>query len=195
MKLIKNQSIHDNDQQLLDSIRNGDEEGLVRIYRSCRTEFLSWAQKKYNLAPEVAADHFQDAIIKCYENIRNDKLMVLTSSFKTYIFAIAKNLILNTLNQSSFMSSGLEKLTENHKVEILDELQHKERQRLVGELLEKTGEPCKSILRMFYFNGFSMESIASRLDYKNENVVKSTKIRCINDLKEKIRKFYNKDDF
>jgi len=195
MELIKNQRINDHDQHLLDSIRNGDEEALGKIYRNHRTEFLTWARKKYHLTQEVAADHFQDAIIKCYENIRNDKLMVLSSSFKTYIFAIAKNLILNTLNHSNRAESGLEKITNDHKIEILADLQQEERQRLVSELLKKVGEPCNSILRMFYFNGFSMESIASRLNYKNENVVKSTKIRCINDLKERIRKFYNKDDF
>ena len=69
------------------------------------------------------------------------------------------------------------------------------RQRLVARLMETIGEPCKSILELFYFRGFSMEAIAERLQYKNENVVKTQKLRCLTSLKNMVRERYQNEDF
>ena len=56
-----------------------------------------------------------------------------------------------------------------------DQEQQNDRQQLTHQILEEIGDPCKSILLMYYFRNFSMESIASRMGYKNEGIAKKKK--------------------
>lgn len=62
-----------------------------------------------------------------------------------------------------------------------------ERQAIMMKVLEKFAEPCKSIVRLFYFNAYSMNEIADELKYKNEDVVKSQKTRCMKELKRLVK--------
>lgn len=49
----------------------------------------------------------------------------------------------------------------------------------LGKLLEQVGEPCKSILKYFYFEKFSMKAIVNRIGYKNVAVATKKKYQCI----------------
>ncbi len=66
-----------------------------------------------------------------------------------------------------------------------------EKNQFVTAHLEKLGEPCHSILKLFYYDSFSMESIAVKLDYKNTDVVKSQKLRCIKELRKALVKAFD----
>jgi RNA polymerase sigma-70 factor (ECF subfamily) len=46
-------------------------------------------------------------------------------------------------------------------------------------LYEKLAEPCKSIIKMFYYDKRSMQEIAQSLGYKSEDVAKNQKARCL----------------
>jgi RNA polymerase sigma-70 factor (ECF subfamily) len=65
-----------------------------------------------------------------------------------------------------------------------------EQVRVVADLVEALGEPCKSILRYYYYKRFSMEAIAETMQYKNADTVKSQKVRCIKELQERARGFF-----
>ena len=73
-------------------------------------------------------------------------------------------------------------------------LELNERKRIMAETLSKLDEPCHSILKLFYFDSYSMEAIATALNYKNADVVKSQKLRCINELRERINMKYKRED-
>ena len=49
-------------------------------------------------------------------------------------------------------------------------------------------EPCKSILKYYYYENFSMNKIAEAMKYKNANTVKSQKLRCMKYLEESLEK-------
>jgi DNA-directed RNA polymerase specialized sigma24 family protein len=44
--------------------------------------------------------------------------------------------------------------------------------------LTKLGEPCKTLLILFYWEEASMEQIASRLGFANAETAKSKKYQC-----------------
>ena len=54
----------------------------------------------------------------------------------------------------------------------------------MARLLNKLGEPCQQLLTLFYFNNYTMESIAETMGYKNDKVAKSQKVRCLKELKK-----------
>jgi RNA polymerase sigma-70 factor (ECF subfamily) len=91
------------DQNIIEDIRNGGEVGLIQIYKQYRSEFLSWSNRNFNIGDEASADLFQDTIINLRKNIVKGNLTNLTSSLKTYLFAIGKNLALTRLKKDSRM--------------------------------------------------------------------------------------------
>ena len=69
------------------------------------------------------------------------------------------------------------------------ELEEKElKLQLVAKGLEKLGEPCKTLLELFYFNNMSMDEIASQLSYKNRATAKNLKYKCLGRLRNKFNK-------
>lgn len=169
------------------------EDGLIRIYDNYRSEFINWCIKSFSTNEDDAADIFQDSVIALYHNIRSGKLTELTSSLKSYLFAIGKNIALKKINKQAkiLINNDIVRLSE--QFEQLDYFEDDDRKRVVASLLNKLGEPCKSILTLFYFDKFSMDAIANRLGYKNEHVVKAQKLRCFNSLKKLTLERFNQD--
>ena len=182
------------DQQLIAKIKEGDEASVVEVYKRYRPDFIQWAHNSYKLEESEAADVFQDAVVCLYQNIVKGKLENLTSALKTYLFAIGKNIIRKKFQQQVTLDTEDLWVVENLQAEPIDHFASSDRQRLVARLMETIGEPCKSILRLYYFKNFSMEAIARALNYKNENVVKTQKLRCLTTLKTMVKERFNRDD-
>ena len=182
------------DALLFQSILKGQEEGLVELYRLHRTEFIKWAWQQFKLDEHDAADVFQDTIISLRSNIVKGKLTELSSTLKTYLFGIGKNIALGRLRQNGKWYKNPELMeVQEEKSSITTKIEESDRTNIVSGLLENIGEPCLSILRLYYYQNYSMEAIANTLDYKNENVVKSQKLRCLKKLKENM-KLVNKEE-
>lgn len=182
------------DQEIVERIKAGDDQAVISLYDNYRKEFLYWGYNNYSLSEDEGADVFQDTIIIFYNNVRKGKLEELSSSLKTYLFGIGKNLALKKIGRSSRMVVSNEMVQLNPDLDDKDPFEATERQKIVAEVMDEMGDPCKSILRMFYFDRFTMDAIASRLGYKNEHVVKSQKLRCFNQLKKMISERFNIED-
>lgn len=188
IKALRKTDLKSTDQKIVEDIRKGGDEGLIEIYKLYRSEFFTWSQKQFNLDETASADLFQDTIINLRKNIVRGKLTHLSSSLKTYVFAIGKNLALSHLRRDSktVLNDDLLKLQLSEDYITDAPLKNQEKKNYISQILKGLGEPCYSILQMYYYKNFSMESIAIHLDYKNENVVKSQKLRCIKTLKERV---------
>ena len=176
------------DDAILKSIMDGLDDGLIYLYRTYQNEFRSWAGARYHVDHELAGDAFQEAIIAFRFNVIHNKLGERTSTLKTYLFSIGKNKLLDRLKKSKHEVSS-DDLSRNESLEVQIRGQQAElndRQELVRSKIKSMFEPCKSILKMFYYMGYSMEVIAARMSYKNENVAKSQKLRCLKKLKEAV---------
>lgn len=162
------------------------------IYRKFEPEFLNWICRNFQIDAELARDIFQEAIVALYINIKKKQLSELSSSIRTYLFAIGKNLVLKHVQR--FKEVGI----DSSEPELpphwdTDVFQLSERQQHIADALKRLGEPCQSLLRFFYFDNFALEAIAERLGYKNESVARAQKVRCIKALKELMSKINTKD--
>ena len=189
------QETHTQDQQLIDQIKAGDEDSIVAVYQAHRSGFIQWAQATYQTDELTAADAFQDAIICLHHNIMKGKLESLTGSLKTSLYAMGKHILCKKLPKEAVVDNDESWMIENLYAEPLDQFALNDRQRFVAGLMEKIGEPCKTILRLFYFKGFDMHAIAERMNYKDENVAKTQKLRCLTTLKHMLRNQYSGDEF
>jgi len=65
-------------------------------------------------------------------------------------------------------------------------------QRLLKKYYDQLGDRCKSILNLFYYQGYDLDEIRVILNYSNKKVLKSQKSRCLKQLKDLVNKHYGK---
>ncbi|MEN8186313.1 MAG: sigma-70 family RNA polymerase sigma factor [Bacteroidota bacterium] len=176
--------------KILELLKRGDKAMLEKIYVENRETFINFS-KKFGISEFDAADVYQDAIIVFRENAMNGKINSLESSISTYLFAIGKYKIFQTLraNSNIDLDSDLELDEKNIEfdVNLFDEKLTKE-QRVVAKYFKMLGERCKEILTLFYYQGYTLGEIAVILEYSTKEVLKSSKSRCIQKLKNLINK-------
>jgi RNA polymerase sigma factor (sigma-70 family) len=181
------------DAELLHLLQQGDERVLAELYTAYRVPFLKWAEKHFGLDYERAVDAYQDATVALYENARNGKLQGLQASLKTYLFAIGKYLILSELRQQKRQQealAGWEVQEREAQVLPLSPSPADARQELLDALsttLQSLPEKSRNLIGLYYFRRLSMKEICVSLGYKNENVAKSTKLRCLGLLREALQ--------
>ena len=153
-----------------------------------RTEFLKWAYKSFNMKADQALDLYQDTIIIVYENVVKGKLIYLQSSLKTYMFAIGKNLILKQYTKERKFRQEWDQLHEESVADTTDEAMGElnMQEEVVISCLNNLADPYRTILQSYYYQKLSMKAIAEKLGYKNEDVVKSLKVRCVKALKKAV---------
>lgn len=180
---------------IINKIKEGDESEIIALYQKYKNDFMNWAKFKFQLDHDTALDIFQEAVIGFYDDIKQEKLTEIKHSVKTYLFAIAKNMIYNKLRYEKRFNNENNDFDGFHASDDPDEsLMLTERKKVMINMLSELGEPCHTILKLFYFDGYSMDGIAGALDYKNADVVKSQKLRCLNELRRRIMTHFKKDE-
>lgn len=167
--------------EILATIRQGNEQPLKEMYRIYRGEFFKWASQYYNVNEAEMADVFQDAMIIFYRNIVQGKITTLDSSVKTYLFGIGKNLLMNAHKKNKRIVSQEidDQVVKNLDFRIFHEMETTSQQQLIADALRKLGENCREIIQLFYFRRFSHEAIATHFQYKSEGVSRTTLRRCL----------------
>ena len=171
------------DLAIIEAIKRGSEKVLFGLYDEYRNEFIGWALNNHQLTVEEAKDIFQDTIIAFNQNIKLDRFEGKNSSLKTYLFSIGKNFI--RLHFRSSKNTYLQEDLSNHLFIEPDEPDTHLRD-LVKKSLTRIGNRCRTILLLFYQNGWDMESIAQEMGLKNRNVAKKSKYECMKKLESEV---------
>lgn len=161
----------------------GDDSWLDELYHQNLEKFLSWSSRKYTLDSEELKDIFQQALVTLYENVVYKRITRLDSNPGTYLFGIAKNLVLKRLRNLNKMERHQVKLQEHWNFIQLDEDTLEETYQAVKKVLNETKDPCKIIIESYYLQGMTIQSIADKNNYKSADVVKTQKSRCMKALK------------
>jgi RNA polymerase sigma factor (sigma-70 family) len=168
----------DQDAKLLDRIRRGDEEALATLYRSNQRAVTALITRNSG-STDDAADVLQESLVILWERVRSGRYEH-TARLDTFLFATARNLWLRRLARLR-RETPAEINPEHHPSDDpspLEELIESERARLVKLALTKLGEPCRTLLILFYWEEISMEEIASRLGLANADTAKTRKYQC-----------------
>ncbi len=157
--------------------------------------FITEGKRQYSLSEDDAFTAYSDTILTTLNNIKNSTFEN-RSSLKTYLFKIfhykcvdlirKKTTNKRTIHQTAIMSDMLDMLGDEAK-NILQELIEKNDQNLLRTRLNELGGKCRELL-MYFADGFKDKEIASFMAYKAAEVVKTTRLRCL----EKLRNLYHK---
>lgn len=146
------------DQPLIEAFQSGDEFAFVSLYNRYKGPVYAFCVKM--LADrEVAADVMQDTFLRLYEN--RDRLLK-TSSFKSWLFTIARNQCLNTMRRSK-RSVGFMEGMENIPAETtpVSRMEKSERIALVSEGLLRLKPEYREVLILREYQNLSYDEIAA----------------------------------
>ena len=176
------------EERVLERVRQGDRTVLKDLYKKHRMRFIRWVQRRYSHTQDEIAEVYQQVFTIFYFNVKEGKFKG-DSAIETYMFGIGKNLINKTLSKGKQAISPIDDVEE---IDVPTESGFSTYERtheklLVKNILDKVGEPCKSILTKYYYDNFTMEAIAENLGYKNAMVVKKKKCECLIKIRETLK--------
>jgi RNA polymerase sigma-70 factor (ECF subfamily) len=171
--------------------QKGDLSWFDQFYLDNNDPFIKWAKGEFSIPEEEIRDVYQQAVVVFYENLIDGKLNHLSSSIKTYLFGIGKNLLLKKVTRREIEHRHMDKLTEHWLFQGSSNLDYSKTIDKVKKELLDLKEPCQSILEMFYLKNLGLDVIAKRLNYGSSDVVKTQKSRCLKSFRTKINKWWN----
>lgn len=176
------------DKKLLSGLYDRDKTAIKYLYTAYWPMILHFVLVN-NGTEADAKDLFQEGVLDFLEQVWKGDL-VLTCTLKTYLYSICKYKWLNRLRQKVPVVDIEDYDDPGEVLPVFDkaDLSLPDGKELVSAVIS-LGEPCKSVLIGFYYEGLSMEQIAAKLDYKSAQVVKQQKFRCKERLKQILTKF------
>ena len=177
------------DQYLIDKLKQNDLKTLDKVYLTYKKEFFLFA-RKLNAPADDIADIYQETIISLYENVQSGKLKKLTSTLKSYVFAIGKFKIYKQLNRAKKIYHEGEIIHVSEEMQIFETDAQEEQRQILKRSWKQLGSKCQEILELFYYKGMTLDEIQEALHYSSKDVVKSQKYRCVAQLKELARERY-----
>jgi RNA polymerase sigma factor (sigma-70 family) len=168
----------DRDARILDMIRKGDEEALVMLYQSNQKVIRGFVTSNRGL-PDDAEDMLQEALLILWERVRSGRFEH-AAKLDTFVFGTVKNLWLRHLARKRREVRGAFNLDDVplDDPSSLDRLVENEQAAAISRALERLGEPCRTLLLLFYWEERSMAEIAAALGFANADTVKSKKYQC-----------------
>lgn len=164
---------------------------LSKIYDECKPVFLIVQKNKYPQVSESDIEEiYNDSILALYNNVKNGTLSELTCSLQTYINRIGDYKVKDLLRKRHLAQESLTDYEAKVSCEKADELWasgtddvESERKSCVYGLIERLTEPCRKILFGYYYDHFTMATIAELLGFASADVAKAQKHRCMNKFK------------
>lgn len=179
------------DQTIISAFKSNDQAVIKQLYQDFRPRFENWVKGKYKIGEaEDLHEIYQRSFTTLYLNAKRGKLDTISSSVETYLYGIGKLVVLEWNREQSRLIIDDRSEEEFDQLEFFHEafgnsVDENLSQKLAKHL-EQLGEPCKTILKLFYWERNSMEAIANKTGYKNERVARKKKYSCLQKLKERM---------
>jgi len=179
--------IHYSDEAILEGLRLRSDYIINFIYREF-FPLIRFLVVENGGSDEDSEDIFQDGIIIIYNKISLNQF-TLTSSFKTYMYSVCRNLWLQKLNKRKAIFDKLTDVEEYIDLpnDILQEasIEEAEMHRIIQVHFMSLPDDCQKVLRLFIKN-IPLREIASIMGFKTENYAKTRKYLCKQELKKRI---------
>ncbi len=144
---------------LIEAFQQGDEFAFVGIYNRYKGGVYAFCLKML-LDSEQAQDVMQETFLRIYENRAR---LLKTSSFKSWLYTIARNQCLNSLRRSS-RHVGFDEQSERKLVTSetpISEMEKSEQVRFVSRFLESLQPEYREVLILREYQNLSYTEIAS----------------------------------
>jgi RNA polymerase sigma factor (sigma-70 family) len=155
--------------------------------------FVIQGVRKYRLSEEECASAYSDTIINVIEGVISQRFEG-RSSLKTYAYQIFMNKCVDLVRKNTthkrmvhdtLQLDPLVMTLPDKARTIVQQLMEKSDKGLLMQKLKELGDKCRELLLLFE-DGYNDREIALQMDYQSPEVVKTTRLRCLGKLREKV---------
>jgi len=172
--------------QVVDGLKNSNNAAYDLLYSFYYPTIENFV-KRNNGTSADAKDIFQETIIVLLDKVPKEDF-ILTSSIKTYIFAVASNLWLKRLREAKKMTQldndiDLEDMTLSEweeKEEVLSE------RNVIQRVFHKISRHCLIFLTKTFLTGATREKLVAEMGYKNPHTFDNQKYKCLEQARKTI---------
>lgn len=171
------------------AIKRKSEDQLFSTY----SYFIREGMHKYNLPEEEAFEAYSDCLLAAIDQLKKSAFEN-RSSLKTWLYQIFLNKCVDLLRKKSTNKNSVHRkvsiddwlleLSDSSK-SVIQRLADKADWELLQQKLSELGENCRQLLVMAA-DGYSDKEISATMNYKTADVVKTSRLRCL----ERLRKLY-----
>jgi RNA polymerase sigma factor (sigma-70 family) len=155
--------------------------------------FIKQGVLKYRLPEPECASAYSDTIISVINNIVTNKFEG-RASLKSYTYQIFTNKCVDLLRKETTHKSKVHHTTALDSLvtelpdgvrSIIQELIVRNEWTQMQQKLREIGDKCRQLL-LYFEDGYSDKEIAVLMQYNSADVVKTSRLRCIEKLREKV---------
>lgn len=180
-----------NDDEIITGLLKGgpaEEKALRWMYRNNLPMVIAHILEN-NGSQQDAEDVFQETVLTFRDQVVAGTFL-RRAKISTFLMSIVRRKWYNRLRRSGYNEgyvAEMKHLLEADQESIPDMadpvLMDEELIQKIDQLVLKIGEKCREVLRMRFWDQFSMEKIAEKLGYKNAQIAKNKHFRCIEELR------------
>jgi len=171
---------------LYDAFTSDYEQALGSFYDNQKKSFMNWARARFSVDDDTLVDVYQDAVIVLYNRVIKKNTGEIKSSPESYLFGIAKNLLLkNAIKQKKMVSTDnvYNFVPDEGETELTKKYDDDHDKMKIDTAMSKLDEGCRKILYLYYYRRCKLDAIVEQLGYENTDVVKSRKYQCMKKLR------------
>jgi RNA polymerase sigma factor (sigma-70 family) len=172
---IKQQS----DQETYLGLKSKDNKAYEILYKFYYPSVKNFITKN-NGTEDDAKDIFQETVLVLLEKVPKDDFN-LTSSLKTYIFAISSNLWLKRLRDSHKIVRTELDIYEKYLTDY-EEAETDANQSIIKRALDafkKVTNKCKVLLTAIFYHEKNIETVTKEFGYTNKHNAQNQKFKCL----------------
>ncbi|TBN05509.1 sigma-70 family RNA polymerase sigma factor [Hyunsoonleella flava] len=170
--------------QLIEAIKANDAGVLKELYTANYPKVEALVLKNSG-SSVYAKDIYQEAFITVWTHVKQDKFTPQNdSALQGYLYRICKNKWTDVLRSKSFKDFkplNTDTLKTVKADDTYNEVEDK-KLKLTMTAFEILGQPCKQLLKTFYFEKKSLKEISEELNIE-ENTARNKKYRCMQKLR------------
>jgi RNA polymerase sigma factor (sigma-70 family) len=177
---------HLNDNEIIQGIVKGGrkmESALEALYLQNRKMIFSLINKNSG-HDDQAKDILQEVVITFFEQVKKGKYQQ-TGKISTYLYSIARFMWLNKLKRAQIEKRliEIEKVMDIAYSDLPKSIE-RDSELIILELFGKLDEACRKVLHLSIFEHYSADEIAELMQFKNGQIVRNKKYKCMKRLKE-----------
>lgn len=172
---LKNQS----DQEVFLGLKSNDNQAYEIVYKFYYPSVKNIVLKN-NGSEDDAKDIFQETILVLLEKVSKDDFN-LTSSLKTYIFAVSSNLWLKRLRDSNKIAGIEVDMYEKYLIdyEETEKDRHENEANIVLNIFKVMTNKCIVLLKAIFYDEKNIDTITKDFGYTNKHNAQNQKYKCL----------------
>ncbi len=169
------------DSVLIEQLKQGNSGAYHLVYKLYFPSIAYYISQNHGNQAD-AEDIFQESILVLLAKLKEPEF-VLSSSLKTYVYAIARNFWLKRIRDARLITTDdeaqLTSLLDAKEINFAETTPEKPAEEVVSKLLSKITVNCQYLLKAIYLYEQTMDSLMHKMGWKNKHTANNQKYKCL----------------